>query len=119
VLGRVERALEVVEHRQELRDEPLARAGVEQRQLAGVALEVVVEVRGDAPQVVPRRVGVALGVLEPRVQLLDGGGGRLARRDRVVEGRRAALAVPARLRAVVLAVVGNGVFAGAASSITA
>ena len=70
VLGGIERALEVVEHRQELGGEPLARAGVQLCLLARDALAVVVEVRRDPAQVVHHLLVLALGVLEPREQLV-------------------------------------------------
>src|SRR6185503_2414236 len=62
--------LEVVEHGQELRDDPLARAGQDLRLLAGDPLAVVVEVGRDAPQVVHRLLVVALRVLQAREEVL-------------------------------------------------
>ena len=72
VLGSVERALEVVEHGQELGDDALARAGEDLRLLPRDALAVVVEVGRDAAQVVEDLLALALGVLEPRKQLVGG-----------------------------------------------
>ena len=65
VLGRVERALEVVEHGQELGDDPLPGAREELRLLAHDALAVVVEVGRDPTQVVEVLVPLPLGVLQP------------------------------------------------------
>ena len=110
VLGGVERALEVVEHGQELRDDALARAGEDLRLLPGDPLAVVVEVGRDAAQVVHRLLVVALRVLQPREQLL----GVELRCCLIVGGRRAVLAVHHALGAL----VGHDVFAASSSSIT-
>ena len=60
VLGRVERPLEVVEHGQELRDEPLGGPGREGLLVADRALAVVVEVGREPLQ--GGEVLVALGL---------------------------------------------------------
>ncbi len=51
MLGRLERPLEIVEHRQELGDEPLGSPGDECLLVAECPLAVVVEVRGKPLQV--------------------------------------------------------------------
>ena len=118
VLCGFERALEVVEHRQELRGKPLACAGVQLCLLARDALAVVVEVRRDPAQVVHHLLVLALGVLEPREQLLGARRGRLGGDGRVVRGRRAELAVPVLRQDLVLAFAGHDVFAASSSSMT-
>ena len=93
VLGGVERALEVVEHGQELRDDALAGAREDLRLLPRHPLAVVVEVRRDAAEVVEVLVPLALGVLQPREQLL---GDRAAQLRSASRGRRAVTAASAR-----------------------
>jgi len=68
--GRLERALQVVEHGQQLVEQPLVGPDGERRLLAGDALAVVVEVRGDAPQVVHRLFLVALQILDACEELV-------------------------------------------------
>ena len=116
VLGGIERALEVVEHGQELGDEPLARAGVQLCLLARDPLAVVVEVRRDPAQVVDHLLVLALGVLEPREQLV-GVRARLGEGS-LVRGRRAELAVPVLRHDLVLALARHDVFAASSSSMT-
>ena len=119
VLGRVERALEVVEHGQELDDDPLAGAREELRLLSHHALAVVVEVGCDPTQVVEVLVPLPLGVLQPRKQLVlrcRRASLRLTWKTtvlgRLFQGRRAKLAVPLQR------FVGHDVFAASSSSIT-
>ena len=64
VLGGVERALEVVEHGQELRDEPLGGAGGERLLVAQRPLAVVVEVGREPLQVGEVLVALRLGLGE-------------------------------------------------------
>ena len=114
VLGRLERALEVVEHRQELHDDPLARARDERLLVARRALAVVVEVGGEAPQVVEVLVALRLGVLQAREQLLD------VVLDASMSRSTASAASPgaARPPASVGARLAHVVFAASSSSIT-
>ncbi len=60
VLGCVESAIEVVEHRQQLRDEPLGGSRGEGLLVAQRALAVVGELRGDALEVGDRLVALGL-----------------------------------------------------------
>ena len=118
VLRRLERAHEVVEHRQELHDDALARTRVELVLLAGDALAVVVEVRRDAAEVVEHLVALPLRVLQPREQLLAVARRVAAMGCGVDRGRRVELAVPLGRRDDVGTILGHDVFAASSSSIT-
>jgi hypothetical protein len=78
MLRSLERADEVVEHREELDDHALARSGMELSLLARDTLAVVVEVRRHAAEVVEHLVALPLRVLQPSEQLLGGRRARLA-----------------------------------------
>ena len=71
LLGGVERALEVVEHGQELLDEPLVGARDQALLVARGPLAVVVEVGGDALEVVQVLVPLRLERAEPLLELGD------------------------------------------------
>ena len=72
LLRRVERPLEVVEHRQELLHEPLVGARDQALLVARGPLAVVVELGGDALQVVEVLVALSLEEREALLELGDG-----------------------------------------------
>ena len=125
MLCRLERTAEVVEHRQQPGDDPLAGALDETLVLPRRALAVVVEVRGHTTEVAEQLVALRLGVLQPGEELVHvvarlgevvlDDAAELRDLGRLVEGggdgRRRPLLLVAQL-------VAHDVFAASSSSMT-